>query len=97
MIDYVSRFIRNNNVKVCIVLKGDRNYKDNLLDFSELLKYKNVSLIERDGFSSSYASDASKVTIGHGTTLLRQTFSRGNKIYPLNFINESFSKERATK
>lgn len=35
--------------------------------------------------SSSYLSDVSEVTIGFASTLLRQTFSRGNKIYPLNF------------
>jgi hypothetical protein len=34
---------------------------------------------------SQYLSDISRVTIGFTSTLLRQTFSRGNKIYPINF------------
>ena len=35
--------------------------------------------------SSQYLSDVSNVTIGFASTLLRQSFSRGNKIYPINF------------
>ena len=37
--------------------------------------------------SSQYLSDVSNVTIGFVSTLLRQTFSRGNKIYPINYEN----------
>jgi surface carbohydrate biosynthesis protein len=40
--------------------------------------------------SSYYMSDISKVTIGFSSTILRETFSRGNKIYPLNFVGEDF-------
>jgi len=35
--------------------------------------------------SSSYLSDVSEVTIGFASTMLRQSFSRGNKVYPINF------------
>jgi hypothetical protein len=94
MLDYVLKYVDSNTVNACIALKGDEipSYlEDRLLEFSQVHKPKRIELIKKVGFSSHKASDASKVTIGHGTTLLRQTFSRGNKIYPLNFIEDSLS------
>lgn len=47
------------------------------------LDNRNVTLNYTQG--SQYLSDVSRVTVGFTSTLLRQTFSRGNKIYPINF------------
>jgi len=46
---------------------------------------KNRMSTSRPISSSQYLSDVSNVTIGFASSLLRQTFSRGNKIYPINF------------
>jgi surface carbohydrate biosynthesis protein len=44
---------------------------------------------KRPTLGSQYLSDVSEVTIGFTSTMLRQSFARGNKVYPLNFeINE---------
>jgi hypothetical protein len=50
---------------------------------SEIINKRNGSLKYTQG--SQYLSDISRVTVGFTSTLLRQTFSRGNKIYPINF------------
>jgi surface carbohydrate biosynthesis protein len=94
MIDYIFRYLETWDIKVCIALKsihGESNVKENLLEFDKLLNFNNVTLVERLDHSSSYSSDISEVTIGHGTTLLRQTFARGNKIYPMNFVDPTMS------
>jgi hypothetical protein len=94
MIDYIFRYLETWDIKVCIALKaihGESNVKVNLLEFDKLLNFNNVTLVERLDHSSSYSSDISEVTIGHGTTLLRQTFARGNKIYPMNFVDPTMS------
>ena len=50
-----------------------------------------MEIIKRDKDSTQKGSDISNVTIGTCTTVLRQTFSRGNKIYPINFVHSSIS------
>jgi surface carbohydrate biosynthesis protein len=48
--------------------------------------------VKRPVLGSQYLSDASEITLGFASTVLRETFSRGNKIYPMNFeINEASS------
>jgi len=45
--------------------------------------------VKKPTLGSQYLSDVSEVTIGFTSTMLRQSFARGNKVYPLNFeINE---------
>lgn len=94
MLDYVFKYVDSNTVNACLALKTkqiSQSLENILSNFSELFESKKVEIFLHNGFSSQYASDASKVTIGHGTTLLRQSFSRGNKIYPLNFVDDSLS------
>jgi len=47
--------------------------------------------VKRPVLGSQYLSDASEITLGFGSTLLRQSFSRGNKICPINFENDEAS------
>ena len=91
MLEYVLSYMKINQVSVCVTLKEScctDAYQKNLIEFSSIVKHGAV-LIERNGNSSHCLSDSSEVTIGHGTTFLRQTFARGNKIYPMNFIDSS--------
>jgi surface carbohydrate biosynthesis protein len=94
MLDYTLNYIKTHNVKVCIALKESycsAGFKENLVEFGDYLKHKGVVLVGKVGDGSHYLSDVSEVTIAHGTTFLRQTFSRGNKIYPMNFIDPLMS------
>ena len=79
----ILEYINSYDVSICIVLKSKIAFKNQpLFDY-----FKNTSavFVANTPISSHYHSDISKVTIGFASTLLRQTFSRGNKIYPLNF------------
>ena len=49
----------------------------------KLFDDRNLTLNYTQG--SQYLSDVSRVTVGFTSTLIRQTFSRGNKVYPINF------------
>ncbi len=94
IIDYISKYIEKRDVKVCITTKymyDEDGIKEHVLEFDKLLKFNNVIVVCRLGNSSNYASDLSEVTIGDGSTLLRQTFARGNKIYPMNFVDPILS------
>jgi len=88
IIEYLAKYLDTHDVSVRIALKKDL-VDEALSDFNQLLCFDNVSIVERSKYSSHYLSDISKVTIGHGSTLLRQTFARGNKIYPLDFVDST--------
>ena len=46
--------------------------------------------VKRPISGSQYLSDVSEVSLGFASTVLRESFSRGNKIYPIDFeINET--------
>jgi hypothetical protein len=86
--ELILEYIKSHNLSVCIALKSRLDYKNKpLLNY---FKNTDAIIVRRTEFSSHYLSDISKVTIGFASTLLRQTFSRGNKIYPLNFASNLF-------
>ena len=92
--EFIVRYMQNNTgILVCIALK--KMYKsDSFISHMrglECFEETNAVIVHWTKNSSHYLSDISKVTIGMYSTLLRQTFSRGNKIYPLNFSDESLS------
>ena len=94
MWDYILRFIKLSNYKVCVALKKSYNapsFHKHIQDLNEYTKDTNIMLVNRSKYSSHFLSDLSKVTIGSHTTFLRQTFARGNRIYPINFVDESMS------
>jgi len=87
--ELVREFVSKHNVTIIFALKGDSQESN-----SPILKiFENTKLIyaKRTEFSSHIVSDYSEVTIGFSSSLLRQTFARGNKIYPLNFASKIFS------
>jgi len=84
----VLKYMKLHNVSVCIALKSDIDYQSKpLFDY---FKNTNAIFVKRTRYSTHYLSDISKVTIGFASTALRQSFSRGNKIYPLNFASNLF-------
>ncbi len=86
--ELILKYMKSNNVSVCIALKSRVDYKN--IPLFNYFKNTNAIFVRQTDFSSHYLSDISKVTIGFASTLLRQTFSRGNKIYPLNFASDLF-------
>ncbi len=94
MLNYMLEYLKTHKIKVCIALKKEcylLGSRKGLRDFFGFLNNEDVFLFGRAGNKSQHLSDLSEVTIGHGTTLLRQSFSRGNKIYPINFVNPLMS------
>ena len=94
MWDYILRFTKLSNYRVCVALKtsyDSPSFHKHIQDLNEYTKDTNIILVNRSKFSSHFLSDLSKVTIGSHTTFLRQTFARGNRIYPINFVDESMS------
>jgi len=93
--EYVVKYSKSRDIKACVALKRNHFNNDFIEEVSNLYDNfgdSNIFLTIRTGFSSQYLSDSSEVTISRtGTTLLRQTFSRGNKIYPLNFYEQDLS------
>jgi hypothetical protein len=92
--DYIFKYIENHNVSVCMALKRnilDNSFNTHIKGLEKFFSSSNVTIIENNKYSSHNASDVSEVTIGAYSTLLRQTFSRGNKIYPINFSHSSIS------
>lgn len=86
--ELILEYIKSHDLSVCIALKSRLDYKNRpLIDF---FKDTDAIIVSRTEFSSHYLSDSSEVTIGFASTSLRQTFSRGNKIYPLNFASDLF-------
>jgi hypothetical protein len=66
-------------------------FNKHLEGLEKIFASSKVEVIERNEDSTHNASDISKVTIGALSNVLRQTFSRGNKVYPINFVLSSMA------
>ena len=91
---YILKYIETHDVMACLALKLSSlndGFKAHIEGLEKLFTSSKVKIIEQNKESSQNASDISKVTIGSHSTLLRQTFSRGNKIYPINFVHSAMS------
>jgi hypothetical protein len=92
--NYVIDYIETHNVSACLALKKSRvshGYNQHIKGLEKIFDSPKVEIVYREKDSSQYASDISEVTIGAFSTLLRQTFARGNKIYPVNFGHSALS------
>ena len=92
--NYILKYLENHHVSACLALKIKNTHEDynaHLEGLEKILASSKVTLIEQNKESTHNASDISKVTIGAHSTILRQAFARGNKIYPLNFVHSSMS------
>jgi len=86
--ELILKYMELHDVTVCIAIKSSSDSRNQpLYDF---FQETNAIFAKNANFSSQYLSDISEVTVGFASTLLRQTFSRGNKIYPLNFASNLF-------
>ena len=96
IIKYTIKFCNKNNMKLIIPLKRDKRYafKTSKLELEFFKKHltreefvyfeKNLLEKERDDFSSYRAVLNSKVTVGIGSTLLRDKLGIGGKILSCN-------------
>ena len=92
--DYIFKYIETHNVSACLALKRsnhDEAFDVHIEGLERFFASSKVEIVERNKHSSHNASDVSEVTIGAYSSILRQTFSRGNKIYPINFAHSSIS------
>jgi hypothetical protein len=91
--EYLFKYIESHDVSACLALKS-RNLEDNftthIKGLENFFSSSKVEIMHRTKYSTQNASDISNVTIGAFSTVLRQTFARGNKIYPINFAHSSF-------
>jgi hypothetical protein len=96
MLNYLISYMQERNVTACVALKRPylhNAFNDHINDFYTVSNDSNLIVIPRREHSSQFLADSSKVSIGLvGTTVLRQVFSRGNKLYPLNFGSEEVSQ-----
>jgi hypothetical protein len=92
--EYILKYIETHNVTACLALKRNSTegcFKAHIEGLEKFYASSKVKVIEQNKDSTQNASDISKVTIGSHSTVLRQTFSRGNKIYPINFVHSAMS------
>ena len=92
--DYIYKYLETHDVTACLALKRNNHEVDfntHIKGLEKLFTSSKVEVVERKNYSSHNASDVSEVTIGSYSSALRQTFSRGNKIYPINFAHSSIS------
>ncbi len=84
--NYLVRYYKETGISICIALK------DGSEEIENHAKILNAIAVHRISDSTQYLSDMSEVTLaGVGSTILKQVFSRGGKIYPINFIDAVFS------
>jgi len=91
---YIFKYMETHDVNACLALKitnCHEFYNKHIQGLEEFFESSKVRIIEQNKDSTQNASDISKVTIAHITSVLRQTFARGNKIYPINFVHSSLS------
>lgn len=92
--EFILKYIETYDVSVCMALKKNSSHNgfyEHIKGLEKFFSCSNVEIVERDTSSSQHASDISEVTIGAWSTILRHTFARGNKIYPINFAHKSIS------
>jgi hypothetical protein len=84
----VLKYMSSYDILVCIALKSNYDYQNQVL--YDMFQNTNAVFCRRTEYSSHYLTDISEITIGFSSSLLRQSFARGNKIYPLNFSSHVF-------
>ena len=81
----VKNFVKGRKLKICIALKRRPNDKEYISHFHELneLYGEFSNLISPDNINSLFLT--SEVILGTFSTALREAFSLGKKIYPINY------------
>ena len=87
LIDYTKKLQLDSNLRICIALKDNYNSEKFKTDFAFFKKMFNggETIFPSDDFASYVLLDNSSIGIGSFSTVLRESYSRGNVIYPLNF------------
>ena len=88
----IKNFIIKNKYKVCVALKLNPSSDNFKRHYEELFNlYGNTVLLKSNNFDSINLMCSSEVILGTFSTGLREVFSLGKKIYPINFDAESLN------
>ena len=102
--EYLKKLAEENDIAICIALKYNhhcRNFSKNIEIIEDFFSGTPVMVIPHSNncmpakiqigkiVSTYYLSDISELTMGFASSALRESFARGNKIYPINFETEN--------